>query len=340
MARNYDAYDAYNAYEELKTCSVSKVNEQNANDILEKSKHQLLNQLKTLDVKNITQIEKLYLIVAPMTQAISIIAAQKIAKEKNISFEEAQNKIGTDEITQNLKEIFMKELGIDDFSKFIAIDNTHKPAKQAWAGLHARMCFVANVLTTELRTLHNNYNEALNTFETTLKEHTKNNETKLFAKGEDLLKQVKTIAGDHPEKLPYHDLNDLTKVLICANNTLKDRNDPERSKQHADKLANLSENILKKSSTNWRALGVSLLKFVCAALVIVGALATIPWGNSRVLASIMNQATVVNEGLSKATAAVHHQEKTLAKSVEQFKTELSDIQPTKPDNTNDNQHKP
>lgn len=331
MTRDYDAY------EELKNRSITEVNEQNANDILEKSKHQLLKQLKTLNVENITEIEDLYLIVAPMTQAISIIAAQKIAKEKNISFEEAQNKIGTDEITQNLKEIFMKEPGVDNFSKFIAIDDKHKPAKQAWAGLHARMHFVANVLTKELSA---HYNEALNTFETTLKEHAKPNEKNLFAQGKEVLKQVKTIAGDHPEKLSYYDLNKLTKVLICVNNTLKDRNKPEQSKQHASDLANLSEHMLKKSSTNWRALGVSLLEFACAALVIVGALATIPWGNSRVLASVLSQATVVGEGLSKATAAVHPQEKTLAKSVEQFKTELSDMQHSEPDNTNQNPKKP
>lgn len=158
-------------------------------------------------------------------------------------------------------------------------------------------------------------------------------EKKLLEKGSEILKQIKAIAGDKPEQLASQNLNDLSLVLSSANKGLIESHDVEKSKGNAKHLASLANNVSGKSSPGWKALGIGLLTFACAALVVAGVLAAIPSGGSSLLlaaigvsgltAAVGTGAGIAAAGITGAALISHGSEKGLAKSVSQFKEELT-----------------
>ena len=99
--------------------------------------------LQNLNVDNITEVEDLYLMVAQLTLAATYVAAQTKAARKNISFEDALDGIGGEDSVSVLEETFASQPEIEHFFKFITIDEQYRPTKEAWAGLHAKMAFIA-----------------------------------------------------------------------------------------------------------------------------------------------------------------------------------------------------
>lgn len=133
----------YDDFLNLKEIICAKVTLENAAEMLEGAKIQILNMLKKLNINNITKVEDLYLIVAQLNQAASYVAAQDKASLKKIPFEDALGGIGTDDLLSILERTFEKQKGVENFFKFLAIDKEYNPAKEGWAGLNARMGVIA-----------------------------------------------------------------------------------------------------------------------------------------------------------------------------------------------------
>lgn len=160
-------------------------------------------------------------------------------------------------------------------------------------------------------------------------------EKKLFESGNDVLKHVKKIVGKNPKKLDTVTLTNLNNVLLYTNKALNECRDPEKSKKNAEELANLSTHVSGKSSRAWKSLGISLLVFASAALVVAGVLAAIPTGGSSLLLSAIGGvglattlgvgAGVAATGAIGAAALYHGREKGLAKSVHKFKDALNEM---------------
>ena len=331
----------YEVFDKIKRDLMEKVDANNAANILIESKEQIIQRLETLDVNNIIEVEDLYFIVARLTQAAAYEAAivQGVEGGSSVSLES----IATEDVAAILVDTFKNESDVENFSKFYDIDGEYKPAKQAWAGLHARMLLTAEALLINALPIERNkaspierYQENLTNLQEILQDVPKGKKgKKLFEQGEEILKQVKLIAGDHPENLSSNDLKVLTDVLMYANALLKVPNNVELSKIHAQELAGLAQQVSGKSSPAWKALGIGLLTFACAALVVVGVLAAIPSGGSSLLltavgaaglaATISVGAGVAVTGGVGAAALIHGREKGLAKSMSQFKEKLSDM---------------
>lgn len=160
---------------------------------------------------------------------------------------------------------------------------------------------------------------------------------KFLEKGDEILKHVSDIAGEHPNKLSPRSLYDLNQVLVVANKCLNEMDDPKQTAANAKRLGALSHHISGKSSPGWKKLGGTLLVFACAALVVVGVLAAIPSGGSSLLLAAVGVAGlaatagigsgVALAGIGGAAAMYHGQEKKLAKSVGLFKKELEALNP-------------
>lgn len=278
----------------------------------------MLRKLEYLAIDNITEVEDLYLIVARMTQCAWSIAAQKKAVEKSIPFKDVE--IGSPEVNEILVESFKKmPFATKLLSKFIAIDEKYKPAKQAWAGLHSQMSLVAE-------TYKKNLVENLVIFNANLKElelkfliPPKEEEKTLYAKANIILNKVKKISGKNPEKLSEADLEDLNSVLIYVNKTLTDRVDTEKTTSNTKELTHLAERISKKSSSKWKVLSIDLIKLAYAALIFIGILASIPTLGATLPLAF------------SATDELLYPEKGLAKSVSDFKSALVDTQPRSAD---------
>ena len=129
----------YDEFMRLKTEACELITESNAVERLEAVKIQIITVLNRLNVNNITEVEDLYLIVAQLTQAATYVAAKNKMVLKNISFEDALGSIGTDDLLSVLEQTFVSQPEVENFFKFVTIDETYKPDKQAWSGLHARM---------------------------------------------------------------------------------------------------------------------------------------------------------------------------------------------------------
>lgn len=176
------------------------------------------------------------------------------------------------------------------------------------------------------------YNSNIKAFAESLK---KEPNDLLRDKGNEVLKQVQAIAKGEPEKLDPRSLSDLTQVLATSNKSLTEASMPEQTQDNAKRLAALSHHVSGKSSPGWKALGLGLLTFACAALVVVGVLAAIPSGGSSLLLTAVGSAglsATIGAGAGVAAAGVagiitthHGREQGLAKSVHDFKTALTEI---------------
>lgn len=178
------------------------------------------------------------------------------------------------------------------------------------------------------------YEQSLSTFEEHLARKPPNpKQNILYEKGQVLLQQVKAIAGEDPKQLKSNELNQLTQVLNSANQSLLEANNVEKSKANVRELTHLSHEVSGKSSSKWKALGIGLLTFACAALVVVGILAAIPTGGASLLATVAGAvglaATagigtgVATAGIAGTAALIHGKEKGLASAVSNFKDALS-----------------
>lgn len=352
---------SYDEFMRLKKEICELVTVMNADQLLEFSARLMREKMKNLDVKNITEVEDLYLIGGLLTQAASYVAAQKKVEAKRISFDSALASTGADEVRRIITDAFKKYPGVEkEFDKIHQIDDVFKPAKQAWACTHAQMQTVANYfknnpvtgddleeinsanITLEEIMIHL-YRTNLACLEVSLKEFGEPKRVKsdkeqvLLTKAQDTLKQVKAIAGEYPEKLSKNDLKDLNDVLICTHASLKDCHDKEKSTKHAQALTDLAQRVSGKSSKGWKTLGISLLTFACAVLVVVGVLAAIPSGGGSLLLTAIGAAglsATIGAGASVAAlgmfggAAIHHgREKGLAKSL----SDLSESTKESPD---------
>lgn len=142
----------YDEYTEKKAKAIEHINKDNAHQVFEQSKNQIMAKLQTLDVRNPAQIGEFYLIVAQLTQAASCIAALNKASTKGTSFEQAINGIGTEDVAPILFNAF-KDVPPSSLDKINLIDELHKPARQAWAGLHARMHLLADEVKAQHHTM-------------------------------------------------------------------------------------------------------------------------------------------------------------------------------------------
>lgn len=129
---------SYSEYNRLKEESFLEVNKEDAPIIVNDLKNKLLTELKSLNVNNINEIENFYLHAVKLIHCLSFICAKNKSKNKNIEFEDALNTISTDEILNSLINIFKKEMDQIYFYKIKEIDSKYAPAKQSWAGIHAR----------------------------------------------------------------------------------------------------------------------------------------------------------------------------------------------------------
>jgi hypothetical protein len=331
-------------FNELKNEILDQITELNAAQLHELAAQLILGTLQNLNIDSITTIEDLYLIGVLLINTASYKAAQEKAAQKNISFAEAGNDIGTDEVAGTLIDTFSKYPGVEQLlAKFKEIDQIPGlTGKEPWAGLHSRMVMTTNYFEKnpvpagdlkEKKPLTNTLdNFMISLYKVNLKDLEEQlkilpideKEVVLFVKAQSILNQVKAIAGEHPENLMKNDLRDLTDVLICSNAILKDRHDKEKSIKHTQKLADLTQRVSDKSSRAWKALGMALLILACATLVVVGVLAAIPsGGSSLLLTAIGTSAGLATIGLFGGGAAVYQsREKGLPKSVRDLKDKL------------------
>lgn len=136
----------YDEFERLKLEEFEQVTEQNAKEMFVDAKNQIMTTLQKLKVREVTEVENLYLIVARLTQAASFVAAinkveRKKAEGKIISFDQALDGIGSDEVVSILFDEFKDHS--QALHKINGIEEIYKPAKQSWAGLHAKMQLLA-----------------------------------------------------------------------------------------------------------------------------------------------------------------------------------------------------
>lgn len=153
----------------------------------------------------------------------------------------------------------------------------------------------------------------------------------LVSQGQKVLSQIKAIAGEKPELLDAHSLNDLSLVLYSVNKGFREAND-EQMRTNAKELAALANHVSGQASPAWKALGISLLTFSCAVLVIAGVLAAIPSGGSSLLltaigatgltvatAAGVGAGVVATTAIAGAGAIYYGREKGLAQSVRGFR---------------------
>ncbi|KTD22164.1 putative esterase with patatin domain [Legionella lansingensis] len=199
------------------------------------------------------------------------------------------------------------------------------------------------------------FNENLEQFNASLKEVPNNTpkEKTLIAKGNELLVQVDNLTKGDPKSLDSRSLSDLSLVLATANKGLTESHNAEKSKANVKQLASLANHVSGKSSPGWKALGVGLLVFACAVLVVGGVLAAIPSGGSSLLLAVLGAAklgvlasgAIAGGAVATSAAAgtgftLFGREKGLAKSVSGFKTALQDENAPKTDTTEEDNKKP
>ncbi|NSL18190.1 hypothetical protein HRQ65_07320 [Tatlockia micdadei] len=174
------------------------------------------------------------------------------------------------------------------------------------------------------------YEDYFRQFEENLRNST---EPLMICKGNEVIKQVKKIiAGRNPENLDSRSLSDLSLVLFAANKAMRELDDPQKTQENSKRLAALANNVSGKASPKWQALGVALMIFACASLVVVGILAAIPSGGTSLLLSAVGAiGLTASVGVGAGVGAVGFvgtgmfylgREKGLAKSVSQFKQSL------------------
>lgn len=324
----------------------NQVTELNAEILHEHAVKLVLENLQNLDLEvidrdNQTEIEDLYLNVALFIHTASYIAAQKKAIRKQMSFEDAYNDIGTDEVMGVLINTIAKYSDVTTLlGKFLHIDKFEwLTGCEEWAGFHARMGLLAGIVNKNFIASNELYKKNLDALEDKLRIQPQEQEKGLFIKARNILQQVKKIAGKHPENLSINDFKDINDILICANTAWDDRNNKEKTILHSQELARLAQKISGKPSPKWKALGISLLTFSCAALVVIGILAAIPSGGSSLLLAAIGSAGLaasVGVGVSIAAAgavSLHHGgEQERAKSTGELKNKINELRNNEPDN--------
>jgi hypothetical protein len=219
--------------------------------------------------------------------------------------------------SQVTNELYLKSAKTNKENKIDTVDFLKKPGHLA---------------IEEYYSLFKTFEVNLDNLET--KQPKTENEKKLLEKGIEVLKQIKAIAKDMPEQLDSPNLNDLTLILSSVNNGLTESRDAQKTKNNTKQLAGLANHVSGKASSDWKALGIGLLTFACAALAAIGVLAAIPTGGSSLLLSaicVTGLVAAVGTGAGIITAAgatgaaliYHGREKGLAKSVSLFKEELT-----------------
>jgi hypothetical protein len=190
------------------------------------------------------------------------------------------------------------------------------------------------------------YRANLAKFESSLANYEKtigndDNKQKFHDMGLNVLKNIKQIAGDHPEALDSQSLADLNAVLPHCTTILEspDLKSPA-AQESLRRLASLSNEVSGKAPSLWKTLGVGLLTFACIALVVGGILAAIPSGGSSLLLTVAGAAGL-GGGLVGASAigagvgVFYGREKGLAKSLTNFKSALDHIKEEEPSTQND-----
>lgn len=136
----------YDTFVRLKEEASEKITEQNAQQMLKYAKNQIMKKLQKIDIRNVTEVENLYLIVATLTQAASFKAAINKAQKKGTSFDKEIESIGLDDLSPILVNAFKDHPQVLNLDKITMIDKVYRPTKQAWAALHARMELVTQAV--------------------------------------------------------------------------------------------------------------------------------------------------------------------------------------------------
>ncbi|MGQ3887663.1 hypothetical protein ACQUW5_01370 [Legionella sp. CNM-1927-20] len=172
------------------------------------------------------------------------------------------------------------------------------------------------------------------------------NKKNLVVQGDNIIKQVKALAKNNPEKLDSRNLHDLTLVLSTAHAALTDLKDKNKTQSHARELANLAQHVSGKKSSGWRTLGIVLLAFSCLTLAVIGIAAigffTGGIGFLPAALAVAGLAGTIGAGVGAtvgagvigavgATLIYKNREKGVAKSVSQFKEALSEIKDELPE---------
>lgn len=183
----------YDEFIRLKEQESNKVTEQNATHMFEDSIVQIMNKLNRLNVKNVAEVENFYLTVAKLTQAASYVAAGKKAIRKNTSIIDEMTSIGVDDVLPVLMDAFKDHPQAMNLYKINIIDLVYQPAKQPWAGLHARMETIANATNA----CEKKASELLPGLKVTTSAYKEHLENKLKANGVDI-----PLANDISEETP------------------------------------------------------------------------------------------------------------------------------------------
>lgn len=158
------------------------------------------------------------------------------------------------------------------------------------------------------------FDKALHAFQTNAKAKRQD----FHDRGVMLLHHVQAIAGGDPKSLDSKSLADLSMVLAHATQALNHPGDEHNMR----KLAGLSKVVSGHASPKWQALGLCLLGFACAALVVVGVLAAIPSGGLSLSAAVVGAIGLTAMATGGTVLAKTNREKGLAKEVSHFKSAL------------------
>ncbi len=146
----------------------------------------------------------------------------------------------------------------------------------------------------------------------------------IYNTGYALLKNIDNITKNKPETLKNTKLEELNTIISAAKNLL---NEPTNDQYKRD-LAKCSAKACGKKSPTWRKLGLSLMLFGAAVLVLIGVLAAIPTTGVS-LASALGIVSLVAAGGALSVGAgafsfFHGREKGMNKTINQLEKALKD----------------
>lgn len=141
-------------------------------------------------------------------------------------------------------------------------------------------------------------------------------EIELHQKGSQLLSHIQKIAGHNLSTLTTEDLSLLNNVLRVATNALRNRKDSATIRE----LGELSQQASGKSSRLWKGLGLALLAFTGAVLVVAGVLGAIPTGGVSLMLVAAGAAALTVAGSASVVKGSEH---GFAKSISMFKVKVS-----------------
>jgi hypothetical protein len=138
-------------YDKLKREIIKKISRSNAQDVFNAAIDTLLQQIITLDINDISQIERFYLTSLELIRAGNFLLAEKKAFEENVGFDKAGLYINFDDTTNLLLSVFNKSIHQHHFIKIKSIEEKYKPGIQEWAQIHAYCLTIATGLLQEPR---------------------------------------------------------------------------------------------------------------------------------------------------------------------------------------------